>query len=65
MIEEIKKAVLSILVLSVIAGVLLGTSLTTNNGINCLFVLPTVIICTYIITDLFHTLDELERRLYK
>ena len=50
MIEEIKKAVITILVLSVV---------------NFLFVLPSVIICTYIITDLFHTLDDLERRLYK
>ena len=65
MIEEIKKAVLAILILSAVGGVSLGTSLTTNNDINCLFVLPTVIICTYIITDLFHTLDDLERRLYK
>lgn len=65
MIEEIKKAVITILVLSVVGGVLLGISLSTPDAVNFLFVLPSVIICTYIITDLFHTLDDLEMKLYK
>ena len=63
MIEEIKKAVLIILILSAVGGVLLGLSLATSNDVDCLFLLPIVITCTYTITDLFHTLDELERRL--
>ena len=61
MIDKIKKAVIEILLLSAVGGVLLGTSITTNNATNCLFLLPTVIICTYIIADLFHTLDDLDR----
>ena len=63
MIEEIKKAVVTILLLSAIGGVLLGLSLATNNDVDCLFLLPIVITCTYIITEVFHTLDDLERRL--
>lgn len=62
MIENIKKAVIIILILSVIGGVLLGVALSTPNVVVCVFSLvPTVITCTHIITDLFHTLDDLER----
>ena len=63
MIENIKKSVLMILLLSAVGGVLLGISLSTTNSTNYLFLLPSVIVCTYTITDLFHTLDDLERRL--
>ena len=63
MIENIKKAVLMILILSAAGGVFLGISLSTSNSTNYLFLLPSVIVCTHIITDLFHTLDDLERRL--
>ena len=63
MIEEIKKLILMILLLSAICGASIGVSLTTNNGATCLFCLPAAVICTYIITEVFHTLDELERRL--
>ena len=63
MIENIKKSVLMILLLSAVGGVLLGISLSATNVKNYLFLLPSVIACTHIITDLFHTLDDLERRL--
>lgn len=63
MIEYIKKSVLMILLLSAVGGVFLGISLSTTNSTNYLFLLPSVTVCTYIITDLFHILDDLERRL--
>lgn len=64
MIEEIKKAVLAILVVSTAGGVLLGVALSTPDVVVCVFLLvPIAITCTHIITDLFHTLDDLERRL--
>lgn len=66
MIEEIKKAVLAILVISTVGGVLLGVALSTPDVVVCIFLLvPISITCTHIITDLFHTLDDLERRLYR
>lgn len=62
MIEEIKKAILAILVISTAGGVLLGVALSTPNVVVCVFFLvPIAITATHIITDLFHTLDDLDR----
>ena len=62
MIEEIKKAVLIILILSAVGGVLLGVALSTPNVVVCIFFLvPIAITATHIMTDLFHTLDDLDR----
>lgn len=63
MIEDIKKAIIAILLLSAVGGVLVGVALSTSNAVVCLFLLvPIVITDTHIITDLFHVLDDLERR---